>query len=110
VQHERVGVGAQFRDDERHPLCHEVLGDERHVAGQAVELRHDHRAPQLAGRRQRRGQFRPAVERVGALAGFHLDVFGGDGVAFRFGERTMTARCASMPRPLWPCCWVLTRM
>ena len=67
VQHERVGVGAQLGDDERHALRHEA-GDERHVARQPVELGHDDRALRLSGHGERGGQLGPAVEGVSALA------------------------------------------
>ena len=72
MQHERVRIGAKLGDDERHPLCHQA-GDERHVAGQAAQLGHHHRGLAFAGLRQRRGELRPAVQGVGALAGLDLD-------------------------------------
>ena len=43
VQHEWIGVGAEFGDDERHALGHKA-GDEGDVAGEAIELGDDDRA------------------------------------------------------------------
>jgi hypothetical protein len=54
-----------------HALHHQP-GDEVHVARQAVELGHQHRAAQAPGGGQRRGELRPAVQRVGPLARLHL--------------------------------------
>ena len=48
------------------------------------------------------GELGPAVERVRALAGFHLDEFGRHGVALGRGEAAMAARWASRPRPDLP--------
>jgi len=72
VQHERVGVGTEFGDDERHSLRHQA-GDERHVTAQPVELRHQHRALLLSRIGQRRSQLAAALQRIGALTGFDLD-------------------------------------
>ena len=85
VQHERIGIAAQFGDDERHALGHQA-GDERDIARQAVELGNQHAAFGAAGCSQRGGKLRPAVERVGAFAGFGLDVFADDREALGFGK------------------------
>ena len=77
VQHERIGVAAEFGDDERHALRHQA-GDERDVARQPVQLRDQDAALRGLGRSQRGCELRPPVERVGALAGFGLDVLGDD--------------------------------
>lgn len=71
VEHEGIGVGAEFRNDERHALRHEP-GDEGNVAGQAVELGHNDRVLAVAGRSQGSGRLRAPVERVGALAALRL--------------------------------------
>jgi hypothetical protein len=42
MKHERVGVGAQFRNDERHPVDHRSA-DQVNVAAQPVELGDDDR-------------------------------------------------------------------
>ena len=41
MQHERVRVGPKLGDDERHLVRHQPR-NERHVALQAIELRHQH--------------------------------------------------------------------
>ena len=108
VQHERIGV-RDLGHDERHALRHQA-GDERDVARQAVELRHDNRA--LVGRRplQRRLELRPALERVGALGGLDLGKGLGDGVALGRAETLDRGLLALQAKPGWPCFWVLTRM
>jgi hypothetical protein len=60
----------QVGDDERHPMRHKAR-DEMHIAGQAIE-------------------------RVSALAGFHLGMLG-DQLPSAFTKRAMA--CASTPRP-----------
>jgi hypothetical protein len=57
-----------------------------HVARQPVELGHQHRAAQAARGGQRRGELRPPVQRVGALAGLHLGERFGDRHAVLDGE------------------------
>ena len=85
VQHERVGVAAEFGDDERHALRHQA-GDERDIAGEAVQLRDQDAAFRGLGGGQRGCELRPAIERVRALAGFGLDVLGDDRDVLGFGE------------------------
>ena len=85
VQHERVGIGAEFRDDEGDALRHQA-GNEGDVAGEAVELGHHDRALCLARCGQRCGELRAAVERVGALAGLDLGELVKDGDALGFGK------------------------
>ena len=80
-----IGIAAEFGHDERHALRHQA-GDERHIARQPVELGDEDAALRGLGCCQRRGELRPAVERVGALAGLGLDVLGDDGDALGFGE------------------------
>jgi hypothetical protein len=58
----------------------------RYVAGEAIQLRDDYAAFRGLGRSQGSCKLRAAVKRVGALAGFGLDVLCEDGDAFRFGE------------------------
>jgi hypothetical protein len=52
--------------------------DEVHVAAQPIELGDQHRALRLASLRQRSGQLRPPIERVGTLTRFDLDMLGDD--------------------------------
>ena len=85
MQRERVDVAAQRGDDERHPLRHQA-GDERDVAAQPVELGDGDLALGLLRRLQRGLQLRPAVERIGALAGLDLGELGDDLEAFGLGE------------------------
>jgi hypothetical protein len=72
VQHERINGWAELGDHEGHALRHQA-GNERHVARQRVELGDHDRAFALVGVLERRGELRPAVEGIGALAGFRLD-------------------------------------
>ena len=71
VQHERIGIGAEFGDDERHALGHQA-GNEGHVARKPVELGHQDRTLRLARCGQRCGELWPSIERIGAFAGFDL--------------------------------------
>ena len=71
MQHERIGVGAEFGDDEGHTLGHQA-GNEGHVAREAIELGNQHRTFRLARCGQRCGKLWPSIKRVGALAGFDL--------------------------------------
>jgi TolB-like protein len=72
-QHERVGIGAEFGDNERGPVLHQAA-DEMHVAAEPVELGDDDRAGlvDLPGGLERGGELGAAVERVGTLAGLDL--------------------------------------
>jgi hypothetical protein len=73
MQHERVGIGSEFGDDERRPVLHQAA-DEMHVARQPIELGDDNRATlvELPGRLERGGKLGPAVERVGTFASLNL--------------------------------------
>jgi hypothetical protein len=96
MQHEGVGIPAQFGDDERHPLRHQA-GNEPDIAGQSVQLRNQDATLRGLGGGEGGCELRPAVDRVGALAGYRLDElrndrqFGlgepGDGRALRFEGR-----------------------
>ena len=108
MQHEWVGIGSEFGDDEGHTLRHQA-GNEGHVAREPVELGHQDRTLRLARCGQRCGELRPSVERVGALAGFDLGEFGEDGDAFGFGKARDRCSLASSPSPDRPCRWVETR-
>ena len=74
MQHERIGISTQLGDDERDALRHQA-GNEGHIAREPVELRYQDTATGTAGCRQGGGKLGPAIERVGAFAGFHLGVF-----------------------------------
>jgi hypothetical protein len=69
VQHKRIDIAAQLRDDKGHLVCHKP-GDEVHVAGQPVQLGYDNGAARLPRSLYRSGKLRAAVEGVGALAAF----------------------------------------
>ena len=86
VQHERVGIGAQLGDHERHLVRHQA-GDEMHIARQPVELRDGDGALALARLGERRDELWPAIQGVRALAGLDLGELGGDGEALGLGER-----------------------
>ena len=47
MQHEGVGIAAEFSHNEGHSLSHQA-GDERHIAGKPVELRNQDAAPRGA--------------------------------------------------------------
>ena len=85
VQHERIGVGAEFRDDERHALCHQP-GDEGDIARQPVELGDDHGAALAAGQRQRLGEARALVEGIRSLARLDLHERADQFEILRLGE------------------------
>jgi hypothetical protein len=57
-----------------------------HVPAEAIQLRDDDGHLRLAGGGQGGGQDRPAIQGVGALAGFDLDVLGQDGHTLGGGE------------------------
>jgi hypothetical protein len=61
-----------FRHDDRDTLRHQA-GDERDIAGQAVEFGHDNRALVSSRPFQRCLQQWPAFERINALGGLDFD-------------------------------------
>jgi hypothetical protein len=75
MQHEGVGIDAELGNDERHTLGHQGR-NEGHVSRKPVELGHYDRAALGAACGQRCGELRPAIQGIGALAGFHLDEIG----------------------------------
>ena len=85
VQHERVGIGAQLCGDERHPRGHQP-GDEGDVAGQPIELGDDDGATSSLCSCQGCRELRPALQRIGALAGFDLDELVSDGETLALAE------------------------
>src|SRR4051812_38743232 len=91
VEHEGIGVAAEFSDNERHPLCHQPC-HKCHITRQAVRLRdQDATLPCFCG--SKRGcQLWPAIERIRAFAGLGLHEFSDDGELFGFGEAL--DRCA----------------
>jgi hypothetical protein len=85
VQHEGIGISAQFSNDEGYPLRHQA-GYKGHVARQSVELGYNYAALRSLCRGQRCGQLGAPVQGICALAGFSLDVFGHDGQGFPGGK------------------------
>src|SRR4029077_17543189 len=77
VQHERIDVASQGCNDERHALCHQA-GDEMHVTAQSIEFCDHDRRLEFLGVTQRLGELWTLVERIGTLAGLHLDKFTSD--------------------------------
>lgn len=73
VQHERVGIDAEFGDDERHTLAHQPR-DKRHVARKAVELRDDNGATVPLRLLQGRTEFGTTVESICPLPRLDLDM------------------------------------
>jgi hypothetical protein len=93
MQHERVGVGTEFGDNERNPVIHQAR-DEVNVPAQANQFCDDDprgialalAIAQLAGGIDRGLQLRSPLQRVVALAGLDLDQGLGDQVALGGGE------------------------
>jgi len=98
VQHERIGVPAQFGHDEWHALRHQA-GHEGHVSREPIQLRHQDTAFNRPGRGEGGGELRPPVNRVGTLAGFRLDELRMMVRPSASAKRATVARCASIPRP-----------
>jgi hypothetical protein len=63
MQHEGIGVSAEFGNDEGNPLRHRPC-DEGDVAREPIELCHHHRASFPPCEGERRGKLRARVERV----------------------------------------------
>ena len=72
MQHEWVGIGAQFGHDERHALRHQAR-HEGDIARQPVELGDNNGALVGLGGGERCGKLWAAIEGIGALAAFGLD-------------------------------------
>ena len=89
MQHERIGVAAEFGDDERHALRHQA-GDERHITEQPVELRHQDAA--LGGARGGEGgrELRTAVQSISSFARFCLDELRDEGQALMTPDTSTT--------------------
>jgi hypothetical protein len=64
VQHERVGIDAQFRHDERNAVLHQA-GNVVNIAGQPVELRDDDGSLGLAGAVDSGVERRPVIVSAG---------------------------------------------
>jgi len=98
-------VPAEFSHDERDALGHQA-GNERDIAGEAVELRDQDTALGVAGRCERSCELGPPIERVGALSGLGFDVFGNDPEVLGFGEPGNCCTLGLDPEPgavLLPC-------
>jgi hypothetical protein len=76
------GSASEFRHDEGQAPRHQP-GDEGDVARKPIELRDGDRARPLLRQRECRGELRPAIERIGSLAGLDLDERADDRDAFR---------------------------
>jgi hypothetical protein len=85
MEHEWIGVPAKLSDYEWHTLSHQA-GNEGNVARKSVQLRHDYAALRALGRCQCRRKLGPAIERIGALASFNLDIFADDRKALGLGK------------------------
>jgi len=66
--------------------CRHEPADEMYIAAETIELRYQHRAFGPARCGERIGEFRPAVQGVGALAGLDLRALGDDLDALDLGE------------------------
>src|SRR6266853_2251435 len=81
-------------------------GNERDIAGEAVELRDQDTALGVAGRCERSCELGPPIERVGALSGLGFDVFRNDPEVLGFGEPGDCCALGLDPEPgavLLPC-------
>jgi hypothetical protein len=86
VQHERLDVRAELGDDERDVMRHQA-GNEMDVSAEAIELgNRDGAFTVPAGRGERGGELRAALDRIRAFAGFDLDEFADDLVTLGGGE------------------------
>ena len=102
MQHERINVAAELRDDEGHALSHQAR-DEVHIAAQTIQLGHGDMSAKLLGLTKGSGELWALVKRAATLAGLDLDKLAGQGVGFRRREARWTAaRWASRPSPDLP--------
>jgi len=85
MEHEGIGIGAEFSDDERHLLRHQA-GDEGDVAREPVELGDDHRTAFSSCSGQCLGEARAPVEGIRSLAGLDLDELADEVEALSLGE------------------------
>jgi hypothetical protein len=74
----------------RHQASHK-----RDVAGQAIELGHNYAAFRGLGCCQGSRELRPAIEGIGAFAGFRLDELGDDREGLRF-RKPLNGRALSI--------------
>jgi hypothetical protein len=104
MQHEGIGISAEFGDNERNPLHHQA-GNEGDVAGQAIVLGHNDRAFCLARCTQGCGKLRLSIKSIQAFSSLDLREFLHKGDALGIGKRATAALWASMPRPdrPWRC-------
>jgi hypothetical protein len=97
VEQGRVGIGAEFGDDERHLVDHQSA-DEVDVARQAIELGDEDGAPRAPRSGHRRGEDRAAIERIGVPAALDLGEFADQLVALALGEPLDASRAAPRAR------------
>jgi hypothetical protein len=116
VQHKRVGVSAEFGDDERYPLHHQS-GNEGDITREAIELGHDHRAFCLAGKGEGGILLRPSIKSVRALSGFDLGELLEDDHSLGLGKAGDRGTWSRAPGLTWmtyltlrcgrdPGCWI----
>ena len=77
MQHERVHVWPKLCDQEAHLVRHETA-DEMDIAAKAVQFRDRYVAPLFPCGGQSRLQLGPAIDRIRAFAGLHLNELAGD--------------------------------
>ena len=109
MKHERIGVGAEFGNDEGDLVRHQSA-DEVHVARQTIQLRNDHRALEAASISNSRGELGAAIQSIRSLAGFDLDIFGDNLEILGCGEPGERLALRLEPNPDFPCRAVLTRI
>src|SRR5580658_2096314 len=78
MQHERIGLAAEFCDNEFDPLRHESA-DKMHVPREAIELTDEYRHLEPLRALQGLCELRATIQSVGALAGLDLGVPRADG-------------------------------
>jgi hypothetical protein len=85
VEHERIDVPAQCRDDEGNTLAHQAR-DESDVTAEPIQPCDAYGGFGALRLFQGGPELRTLIQRISAFPGLDLGVFGGDGETFRLGE------------------------
>jgi len=85
MQHERISIGSELGNEERHSLGHQA-GNESHVARKPIQLGHQDRTFLLTRCSRRARELGPSIESVGSLAGFDLSELTGKADALGFSK------------------------
>lgn len=85
MEHEGIGIGPEFRHDERHLLSHEA-GNEGDIAAEPIQLGDHDRTLTAASQVEGGGELRALIEGIGPLPRLNLHMLGNDGEALRLTE------------------------